>query len=202
MTEPKSGNQVFDFLNCFTGDHSAATDYAWALAKLSPLARPGTGFTWASEHKRAFEVMAYGEALPPVEGMTTSLPEGQKVLGKEAVTPQDPRTPCRRCRIYASSWGSETRYLSHNLAPESRSRFQEVQFATKTKNIHFFGASRHEMNCRQHRHTSGMVCGLIAAKIGRPSVLFLPSPNSRKSGNVDGQSNYLKKQFQNSLTSY
>ena len=64
MTEPKSGNQVFDFLNCFTGDHSAATDYAWALAKLSPLARPGTGFTWASEHKRAFEVMAYGEAVP------------------------------------------------------------------------------------------------------------------------------------------
>ena len=34
--------------------------------------------------------MAYGRALPPVEGITTSSPDGQKVLGTQAVPPQDP----------------------------------------------------------------------------------------------------------------
>ena len=68
---PKSGVGVFCFLNEFAGTHSAAIEYDWALALMSPLARLGTDIPWDPEHQRAFEVMAYGEALPSQAALET-----------------------------------------------------------------------------------------------------------------------------------
>ena len=88
VNEPKSGTEVFGFIHCFSGTHSSAKDYAWSLAQLSTLAKLGAEFTWTTVHQRAFELMAYGNALPPVKGMTNSLPEEQRELGEQAMVKQ------------------------------------------------------------------------------------------------------------------